>query len=174
MIVDQSTPVRHIMITIVSVLSALAMGAAGYGLLAHKSAMDGPATPRLVNLPLDSTYNGPTLSVGLSRPVAYRPSSLADIGQWTGRAVTFNVAVANNAAAEPFSVASLAVEATSGTTQDSQVTDVVRDIGSSTATVLPGRSLVWQIAFTVPADAPDITVTVTPVAGGTVAFSGAL
>jgi hypothetical protein len=73
------------------------------------------------------------------------------------------------------SLASLGIQAVSGSTQDAQVTDPANNVGASSATVLPGRSLVWQIAFTVPATAHDITVQVSPVDGGrTVVFSGSL
>jgi hypothetical protein len=174
---DQSTSVRpvagHPAIATLAVVAALGVViglilAAAFAGLSQTSHVD---RATIVNQGLDTTYDGVTLAVGLSRPVAYTPSGPAVAGR---RAVTFNIAVANRDHA-PFSLASLDVQAASGTTQDLQLTDPADGVGASSATVLPGRSLVWQIAFTVPVTAHDITVQVSPVDGGrTVVFSGSL
>jgi hypothetical protein len=167
-VVDQSAPVRPVPSLPVIAL-AVVVGVLGVALgliVAKMPQMSYVDRPALVNLKLDNTYDGTTLSVGLSRPVSY-----AVVGR---RAVTFNIAVVNRATA-PVSLASLDIQAVSGSTQDAQLTDPANNVGPSSATVLPGRSLVWQIAFTVPATADDITVQVSPVDGGrTVVFSGSL
>ena len=169
-VVDQSAPVRPVPGYPVMAMVAVVVGVLGVAIglvvakLPQTSHVDGPM---IVNLRLDTTYDGTSLSVGLSRPVAYPAGGR--------RAVTFNIAVANRTAATPFSLASLDIQADSGNTQDAQLTDPANGVGASSATVLPGRSLVWQIAFTVPAAAHDITVQVSPVDGvRTVVFSGSL
>jgi hypothetical protein len=165
---DQSTPVRpvssqSVIATLLGVVLGLILAAAFAG-LSQVSHVD---RSTIVSLGLDNTYDGATLTVGLSRPVAYA-------GVVGRRAVTFNIAVTNRDAT-PFSLASLGIQAASGSAQDAQITDPANNVGASSATVLPGRSLVWQIAFTVPAAADDITVQVSPVDGGrTVVFSGSL
>jgi hypothetical protein len=168
-VVDQSAPARPVPGYPAMAMVAVVVGVLGVaiGLIVAKvppSRVDGPA---IVNLRLDTTYDGTSLSVGLSRPVAYPVRGR--------RAVTFNIAVANRTTATPFSLASLDIQAVSGNAQDAQLTDPANNVGASSATVLPGRSLVWQIAFTVPAAAHDITVQVSPVDGvRTVVFSGSL
>ena len=165
---DQSTPVRpvsshSVIATLLGVVIGLILAAAFAG-LSQASHMD---RPTIVNLGLNNTYDGATLTVGLSRPVAYA-------GVVGRRAVTFNIAVTNRDAT-PFSLTSLGIQAASGSAQDAQITDPANNVGASSATVLPDRSLVWQIAFAVPATADDITVQVSPVDGGrTVVFSGSL
>lgn len=173
MFADQSTSVRPALrhpatakwavVAALGVALGLILAPAVYR-LPQASHVDGPT---VVNLGLDTTYDGAALTVGLSRPVPYP----AVVGR---RAVTFNIAVANRATT-PLSLASLDIQAVSGSTQDAQVSDPANNVGASSATVLPGRSLVWQIAFTLPATAHDVTVQVSPVDGGrTVVFSGSL
>jgi hypothetical protein len=170
--VDQSTPVRpapaHPAVATLAVVAVLGvvLGLIMATVVARLSQSSHVDRPTVVNQGLDTTYQGTTLAVGLSRPVAY-----AAVGR---RAVTFNVAVTNRDSA-PLSLASLGIQAVSGSTEDAQLTDPATNVGASSAIVLPGRSLVWQIAFTIPAAAHDITVQVSPVDGGrTVVFSGSL
>jgi hypothetical protein len=174
--VDQSSPARPVPgHPAVATLAIVALGvviglimATVFSAMTQSSHVD---RPTIVSQGLDTTYEGVTLAVGLSRAVAYTPSGPAVVGR---RAVTFNIAVANRDQA-PFSLVSLGIQAVSGNTEDAQFADPANDVGASSATVLPGRSLVWQIAFTVPATAHDITVQVSPVDGGrTVVFSGSL
>lgn len=165
-------------------LGAVALAEAVYGIaqVSHtqQSFADGARTTAggdsaIVNLPLGTTYNGSPLSVGLSRPVAYTPSASAVTTEKTGRAVTFNIALTNRDTVQAYPLMSLNVQATSGTTQDADIEDSARNVGGSEADVLPGRSLVWQIAFSVPKDATDITVQVSSMSGGqTLVFSGSL
>jgi hypothetical protein len=165
-------------------LGAVALAEAVYGIaqVSHaKQAFVGDPSvatsgdSSIVNLPLGTTYNGSPLSVGLSRPVAYTPSASAVTTERTGRAVTFNIALTNRDTVQAYPLMSLNVQATSGTTQDTDIEDSAKNVGSSEADVLPGKSLVWQIAFSVPKDATDITVQVSSMSGGkTLVFTGSL
>lgn len=133
------------------------------------------ADSNLVNVPLGGSYKGPTLSIGLSKPTAYTPSESAMVTQQTGRAVAFNLSVTDNATAQSFPAMALSYQATSGSTQDQSIEDSANNVGSSTATILPGHSLTWAIAFSVPKDATDITVQVSSIGGGkTIVFAGKL
>ncbi|HVV20805.1 MAG TPA: DUF4352 domain-containing protein [Pseudonocardiaceae bacterium] len=168
-------------------LAALALFEAVYGISqVHKAEQelnaitnDLPAattdSDQIVNLKLGTTYVGPTLSVGLSKPVTYRPSDSAMVQQQTGRAVAFAITVKNNDKKQQFPAMDLDYEATSGNTQDQDVEDSANDVGTSMATILPGHTLTWKIAFSVPRIAKDITIQVSSLGGGkTLVFAGPL
>lgn len=154
------------------ILAEAVYGVAQLGRVEHElgSLVDGARTGAIVDLAFGTTYDGTPVSVGLSRPVAYLPSESASR---TGRAVTFNIAVTNRDA-RPFPVRSLDIQAFSGMTQDEDIEDGANNVGTSSATLLPGRSLVWQIAFAIPKDAEDITVQIGSTDKATLVFSGIL
>jgi hypothetical protein len=128
-----------------------------------------------VNVPFGGRYDGPTLSIGLSKPVPYTPSNSAFVQQSTGRAVAFNISVSDNDKTQSFPAMDLNVQATSGSTQDQAIQDSAKNVGLSSATILPGHSLTWELAFAVPKNATDITVQVSSLGGGkTIVFSGNL
>jgi hypothetical protein len=178
LLAEQSIPVptrpapRRVPVAVVIGVLGIAIGFAARSLL---SFVDEPAPvipPRIVNLQLGTTYVGSTLSIGLSRAVAYAPSNTATGARPTGRAVTVNVALTNRATT-PLPLASLDIQATSGDLADGDITDPTNNVGTATATVLPGRSLVWQIAFALPASVRDITIEISPADGNqTLAFTG--
>jgi hypothetical protein len=163
---------RRVPVAVVFGVLGIAIGFAAHSLLSFVDESASVTPPRIVNLQLGTTYVGSTLSIGLSRAVAYVPSDTATGTRHNGRAVTVNIALTNRAAT-PLPVASLGIQATSGDIQDGDITDPTNNVGTATATVLPGRSLVWQIAFALPANARDITIEISPVDGNrTLAFTG--
>lgn len=160
-------------------LALSACGIAPTGMVSTGGAAPAPGSlsggGNLVNVPLGGRYDGPTLSIALSKPVAYSPSSSAFVQQSTGRAVAFNISVSDNDKTQPFPAMALNIQATSGSTQDQAIEDSARSVGTSTATILPGHSLTYEIAFAVPQNATDITVQVASLGGGkTIVFSGNL
>lgn len=136
------------------------------------SHVDAPRPGTIVDLAFGTTYDTKPMSIGLSRPVAYLPSPSAT-GRHTGRAVTFNIAVTNHDT-RSFPVRSLIIQAFSGSTQDDDIEDVANNVGPSSAILLPGRSLVWQIAFAIPKDARDISIQIAATTSATLVFTGAL
>ncbi|HEY4460344.1 MAG TPA: hypothetical protein VGN81_38900 [Pseudonocardiaceae bacterium] len=111
----------------------------------------------------------------MSKPVPYVPSDSALVQQQTGRAVTFDITVSDRDPAQSFSLMALNYQVTAGNTQDQEIQDSANDVGTSIATVLPGKSLTWKVAFSVPANGSDITVAVSSMGGGkTIVFSGSL
>lgn len=171
-------PVAATVVT-AATLALSACGSAPTGTVSTGGSAPSPASlsgaGSLVNVPFGGSYNGPTLSIGLSKPVAYSPSSSAFVQQSTGRAVAFNISVTDNDKVQSFPAMALSIQATSGSTQDQAIEDSARNVGTSSATILPGHSLTWEIAFAIPQNATDITVQVSSMGGGkTVVFSGNL
>jgi hypothetical protein len=170
------------------VFAAICLAEAAYGFVhldkaAHELnalATNFPSTStstgsRIVDLKFGTTYTGTTLSVGLSKPAAYSPSEYAFTQQQTGRAVAFTITVADTDRTQPFPAMDLDYQATSGNTQDQSIEDSANNVGTAMATILPGHTLAWQIAFSVPKNATDITVAVSSMGGDkTVVFSGPL
>lgn len=161
------------------VLGGLILAEAVYGVaqltkVEHEfgSPVDTPRAGTIVNLAFGTTYDTKPLSIGLSRPVTYVPTPSAT-GRRTGRAVTFNIAVTNRDT-RSFPVHSLTVQAFCGNTQDGDIEDSANNVGPSSAILLPGRSLVWQIAFAIPKDARDISIQIAATTSATVVFTGTL
>jgi hypothetical protein len=171
-------------------LGALALLEAVYGVAQVSKAehaldaiSNGPATfagsqsqgSQIVREKFGTSYTGSTLSIGLSKPTAYSPSDSAMIQQQTGRAVAFNITVADNTKDQPLPAMELTIQAQSGSTLDQEIEDSANNVGSSLATILPGKSLSWEIAYSVPKGATDITVQVSAMGPGkTIVFSGPL
>lgn len=155
-----------------------ACGIAPAGTVSTGGAAPAPSTisgSSLVNVPFGSGYDGPTLAVALSKPAAYSPSRSAFVQNSTGRAVAFNISITDKDASQPMPAMAINVQATSGDTQDQEIQDSANNVGTSTSTILPGHSLTWEIAFSVPKAATEITVQVRSLGGGkTIVFSGPL
>lgn len=173
--------IRPAAITAVAATLALsACGIAPAGTVTTGGAAPAPGSgttgdSSIINVPFGGRYDGPTLSVGLSKPVAYSPSSSAMVQQSTGRAVAFNISITDNTKDQSFPAMAMSTQATSGSTQDQPIEDSAKNVGTSMATILPGHSLTYEIAFSVPQDAKDITVQVSSMAGGkTIVFAGNL
>jgi hypothetical protein len=66
------------------------------------------------------------------------------------------------------------VQATAGDAQVQQIQDTANSIGSPTASIPPGKSLKWRVAFGLPAAPSDFTVQVGTLAVGsqTIYFTG--
>lgn len=171
---------RLILPAVVLALAAVA-GCAATPTGATLSQSGAPAAPvpagnsNIVQLPFGGSFNGTALQIGLSKPVAYTPSDSAFITQNTGRYLAFNLTVGDRTADQSFPAMAISVQAESGSTQDQAVEDSANNIGVSTATILPGKALTWEVAFSVPATAHDVTVQVTSTGGGKViVFSGSI
>lgn len=131
------------------------------------------AGANIVTLAFGKQYDGPTLSIGLSTPQGYTASDTAVTSNKTGRAVTFNIRVADNDPTQKFSTVALDLQATSGSAIDTDIEDSANNVGSSFADILPRHSLTWQIAFAVPLTARDMTVQISSLGGGkTIVFNG--
>ena len=95
------------------------------------------------------------------------------VQQQTGRAVAFDITVTDRDSAQSFPLMALNYQVTSGSTQDQEIQDSANNVGTSTATVLPGKTLTWKVAFSVPTNASDFTVAISSMGGGkTIIFSG--
>jgi hypothetical protein len=166
------------------VLAAVTLAEAGYsmvqldraeralGAIARGEPAAVGAVGRVVTRTFGTTYVGATMSVGLSRPAVYVPSDSAMVTQQTGRAVAFTVTVGDAGNNQLFPAMGLSFHATSGNAQDQGIEDWTNNVGPSSAAILPGHSLSWTIAFSVPRDASDITVAVSSIGdGATIVFA---
>jgi hypothetical protein len=127
----------------------------------------------LFNEPFGTQYSGQTLAISVSKPVPYTPSDSAMVQQQTGWAVAFDISVSDRNSTQPFPLMALNYQVTSGDTQDQEIQDSANNVGTSTATVLPEKSLTWKVAFSVPANADDLTVAVSSMGGRkTIVFTG--
>ena len=131
--------------------------------------------PNDVQVPLGGAFDGNVLMIGLSKPVAYTPSDTAFVSGTIARAVAFNITVTDRSATQSLPAQALTLQGQSGSTQDQEIEDTAKNVGDSDATILPGKTLTWEVAFSVPADAHDITVQVASTGGGkTIVFSGSI
>lgn len=114
------------------------------------------------------------LSVTVGAPAAYKPSSSAFVpGGAAARAVAMDVTVINTDKAQPVPAMTLSLQATAGSTQAQEIQDSGQNVGTPTATILPGKTLTWKVAFAVPVAGGEFTVGVGTVFGGeTIYFTG--
>lgn len=121
-------------------------------------------------------YNGASLSTALGAPAPYTPSRMAFIGgAKIERAVGLDITVTNNSPDKPMPTMALNTQGTSGGAQAEKIHDSGGGIDSPTADILPGKSLSWKIAFSVPKDATELTVQLSSLGGGkTIYFAGKL
>ncbi|SDB80286.1 hypothetical protein GA0111570_10272 [Raineyella antarctica] len=101
------------------------------------------------------------LSVTVSAPKAYTPSSSA-FGPVAGqKAVSFQITIVNGTSA-PFDPVMASITAQSGNTEASQIFDSAKAMeGSPSTKILAGRETTYKVAFSV-ADASDIVVEFSP------------
>ena len=112
------------------------------------------------------------IRITLGAPAPYTPSASAFTpGGAAARAVALSVTITTPAdLGKAFPAMLLTTQATAGGTQAQSIEDVGNNVGSPTASVLPGKSLSWRVAFGVPAGASDITVQVSTAIGGQPVF----
>jgi hypothetical protein len=121
-------------------------------------------------------YKGASLSTALGAPAPYTPSRMAFVGgAKIERAVALDITVTNGSKDQPMPSMALSIQGTSGGAQAEKIYDSGGGIDQPTADILPGKSLSWKVAFSVPKDATELTVQVSSLGGGkTVYFSGKL
>lgn len=114
------------------------------------------------------------MKISVGAPTPYTPSSSAvALGGKTPRAVAVSVSVTNVPDGPPVPGMVITVQATAGDQQVQEIEDSAQNVGSPTASILPGKTLTWKVAFGAPAGAADFTVVVGALGGGTdVYFTG--
>jgi hypothetical protein len=112
------------------------------------------------------TWGGPgAMAITVGAPVAYTPSSAFTPGTFP-RAVALDIEVANPADASPLPAVAITVQATAGKAQAEQIKDPTNGVGRPDASIEPGKTLKWKVAYMVPATPGDFTVRVGMVYGG--------
>lgn len=107
------------------------------------------------------------IKVTIGAPAAYTPSPSAFVPGAAARAIALDVTIAVPASlGQAFPAMLLTTQGTAGSTQVQTIEDVGNNVGSPTASVPPGKSLKWKIAFAVPAGPNDFTVQVSTAIGG--------
>lgn len=116
------------------------------------------------------------IAYSVSTPAAYTPSSsAASMGGDIARAIRFDVKITNNGttpfAFNPFVVGA---KATAAGADAAEITDVAKNIGATpSSTILPGKSLTYTVAFSVPKQKGDVQVELSPTAlGSPIVFTG--
>lgn len=115
------------------------------------------------------------IKITLGAPAPYTPSPSAFVpGAGVARSVALDVTiVVPTSIGQAFPAMLLTTKATAGSTEAQSIEDVGNNVGTPTASVLPGKSLTWRIAFGVPAGPSDFTCTVSTAIGGqNVYFTG--
>jgi hypothetical protein len=115
------------------------------------------------------------MKISIGAPSDYKPSSSAfALSGKTPRAVVVDVSVTNTPdapAAVPAMV--ITVQATAGDQQAQEIEDSANGVGSPTASIAPGKTLTWRVAFGLPAAKGEFTVQVGALGGGqNVYFTG--
>ncbi|ODU00004.1 MAG: hypothetical protein ABS81_24670 [Pseudonocardia sp. SCN 72-86] len=116
------------------------------------------------------------VAYSVSTPAAYTPSSsAASMGGDIARAIKFDVTITNNGST-PFAFNPFAVgaKATAAGTSAPDITDIRKKIGvPKSSTILPGKSLTYTVAFSVPEQKGDVQVELSPTAlGSPIVFTG--
>lgn len=116
--------------------------------------------------------NDSQIRITLGAPAPYTPSPSAFIPSGTAaRAVVLDVTiVVPTGLGKAFPAMLLTTQATVGAAQAQSIEDVGNGVGTPTASVLPGKSLTWKVAFAVPAAPSDFTVQVSTAIGGQPVF----
>lgn len=87
------------------------------------------------------------MSITVGKPAAYTPS----VSAYPSKPGVIMDVTVKNGSQEPLNPFALTMQATSGEQQAEQIFDVENNIGSPTASVLPGRTIKFKVAFTKPA-----------------------
>ncbi|MGD9989215.1 DUF4190 domain-containing protein [Pseudonocardia sp.] len=116
------------------------------------------------------------IGYSVSTPAAYTPSAgAAALGGEIARAVRFDVTITNNSAT-PFAFNPFVVgaKASAAGADAPQITDIQKKVGVTTSsTILPGKSLTYGVAFSVPEQKGDVQVELSPTAlGSPIVFTG--
>lgn len=119
--------------------------------------------------PFGATHHGQSLNTTLSTPKGFVPSDTAFDDGAKGSAVEFTITMSNHANQAFNPLQDLAVKATAGDSEATEIDDPANNIGEPDADLLPGHTLTWKHAFIVPTTAKDLTVAV-----GTVGNDGAI
>jgi hypothetical protein len=120
-------------------------------------------------------HTGGTLSVGLGTPAPYTPSRTAFAGRPIERAVVLDITVAVTGGDKAMPAMYLSIQGTAGSAKAETIEDSGNGVGNPMADILPGKSLAWKIAFAVPKDATELTVSSSSLGGGkTIYFTGKL
>ena len=103
------------------------------------------------------------VDVTLSRLSPFTPSRAAAVTPLPGNQYRKFTVTLHNVGSKPFDVGSFLFQATAGTKQATSVQDISANVGDPTATILPGRSLIYVEAFPVQIGQP-LTVRVSSMA----------
>ena len=164
----------------------------GVGVLAacSTSATSGPSTPASASsaTPGAATADGSAahplafgsqwappgkLPITIGAPAPFTPSVSAFDPAKSARAVVMDVSVTNLPSAPAIPALAINIQATAGDQQVQQIMDTAAGVGSPTASILPGKTLAWKVAFGLPAGQTDLVVQVGTIAGGqTVYWAG--
>jgi hypothetical protein len=116
------------------------------------------------------------VSVSVSAPVRFAPSSTAmSLGGPIARAVVVNITITNNGTESyQFNPFIVGAKATAGGAAAPDITEVEKGVGTATeATILPGKSYTYKVAFSVPEQSGDFQVGLSSsIFGSDVVFAG--
>lgn len=130
------------------------------------AAADGSAAHPLA---FGQTWNPPgKMAITIGAPAPYTPSDSAfNPAGNSARAVVMDVSVtvpSSAPAAVPAMV--ISIQATAGDKQVQQIQDTANDIGSPTASIAPGKTLKWKVAFGLSSTKGELTVQVGALVSG--------
>jgi len=140
----------------------------------HFTLVDDPIAALTISF--GQTVTVSDIAYSVSTPTAYTPSpSAAAMGGEIARAVKFDVTITNNSTS-PFAFNPFAVgaKATAAGASAPDITDIQKKVGVTTSsTILPGKSLTYTVAFSVPRQKGDVQVELSPTAlGSPIVFTG--